>query len=258
VFKSLIILTKKRYAGLSYEKYGDVWKEKLMMKGIETVRRDWCDLVSETLLKVLEIILKEQNPKKASDYVKGIMMKLQSNEIPVEKLVITKSISKPIKSYKGVQPHIELVKKMRKRSPAEAPGVGDRVSYVIVNGMQIISARAEDPDYIKEHKLKVDSKYYMESQLLPPLERLFEVIGVDKEELLGKGKQMLLGDAIRNGKRKVLDSLDSADGVMCSKCNSTFRRPPLSGKCPSCNGELLFFSGEERSKEIRLAQTSDA
>jgi DNA polymerase I len=253
VFKSLIILTKKRYAGLSYEMYDGKWKEKIMMKGIETVRRDWCDLVSETLFKVLEIILKEQNPKKASDYVKGIMVKLQNNDIPIDKLVITKSISKPIKSYKGVQPHIELVKKLRKRAPAEAPGVGDRVSYVITSGMQIISERAEDPDYAKEHKLKVDFKYYMESQLLPPLERLFEVIGVDKTELLGKGKQMLLGDVIRNGKRKISETLDKADGVICSKCSKTFRRPPLSGKCTACNGELLFFSGDERSREVKLS-----
>jgi DNA polymerase elongation subunit (family B) len=251
VFKSLIILTKKRYAGLSYEKYDGKWTEKVTMKGIETVRRDWCDLVSETLFKVIEIILKEQNPKKAVDYVKGIMTKLQNNEIPVEKLVITKSVSKPIKSYKGVQPHVELVKKMRKRSPADAPGVGDRVSYVIISGMQLVSERAEDPGYIKENNLKVDSKYYMESQLLPPLERLFEVIGVDKGELLGKGKQMLLAAAIKNGKKAVSDYISKADGVVCMKCNKTFRRPPLSGKCAECGGELLFFSGDERSREIR-------
>jgi DNA polymerase I len=252
VFKSLVILTKKRYAGLSYEKYDGKWREKMMMKGIETIRRDWCDLVSETLSSVLKIILKEQNPKKALDYVQTVMTKLQNNEIPVEKLVISKSVTKPIKSYKGIQPHIELVKKLRKRSPADAPGVGDRVGYVITQGLQIISNRAEDPDYIKEHNLKVDSKYYMESQLLPPLERLFEVIGIDKTELLGRGKQMLLGDAIKNGrKKKVVNSLNKIDGVICDKCSLTFKRPPLSGKCTRCGGKILFFSGESRSDRFK-------
>jgi DNA polymerase I len=251
VFKSLVILTKKRYAGLSYERYDDKWKERMMMKGIETVRRDWCDLVSETLFSVLEIILKEQNPRKAFDYVQTIMAKLQKNEIPVEKLVITKSVTKPVKSYKGIQPHIELVKKLRKRSPADAPGVGDRVGYVITQGLQIISNRTEDPDYVKEHSLKVDSKYYMESQLLPPLERLFEVIGIDKTELLGRGKQMLLGDAIKNRKKKIVNSLNKIEGVICEKCNSTFRRPSLSGRCVKCGGQLLFFSGESRSTHFK-------
>lgn len=260
VFKSLVILTKKRYAGLSYEKYGDEWKEKMMMKGIETVRRDWCDLVSETLFKTLEIILKEQNPKKAFEYVKGVMKKLQNNEIPIEKLVITKSISKPIKSYKGVQPHIELVKKLRKRSPADAPGVGDRVGYVIIQGLQIISNRTESPEYAKEHKLKIDSKYYMESQLLPPLERLFEVIGIEKSELLGKGKQLLLGDVIRNGngsKSSIADSVESAEGVICRKCNKVYRRPPISGKCSSCNGDVVFFSGNTMAKHIEPRSKSN-
>jgi DNA polymerase I len=68
---------------------------------------------------------------------------------------------------------------MRRRSPASTPGVGDRVGFVIVQGLQLMSERAEDPEYIKQHNLKIDSKYYIESQLLPPLERVFEAIGIE-------------------------------------------------------------------------------
>jgi len=246
VFKSLLVLTKKRYAGLSYEKADGEWKEKLLMKGIETVRRDWCDLVSKTLYDVLEIVLKEQNPKKAFKYVKGILNKLEKSEIPVDELVITKSISKPLKEYKGIQPHVELVKKLKKRSPASAPGVGDRVGFVIVKGLRLMSDRAEDPEYVKARKLKIDSKYYIQSQLLPPLERVFEAIGVSKSELIGIGRQLLLTDAIKTRTTQV--PLNTIDGFVCSKCNTLFRRPPLIGKCLSCGGEILFYSGETKSR----------
>lgn len=251
VFKTLLILTKKRYAGLSYEKTNGEWKEKIIMKGIETVRRDWCDLTSNTLHDVLQIILKEQDPKKAFNYVKDILNKLESNQIPIESLVITKSISKSLREYKGTQPHIELLKKLRKRSPATAPGVGDRIGFVIVKGLQLMSERAEDPEYVKQHGLKIDSKYYIENQILPPLERVFEAIGINKSELVGFGKQLLLKDAIKNGIKKP-QFLATVDGFICNRCNKTFRRVPLIGKCLNCNGEILFYSGEMKSRYFNL------
>jgi len=255
IFKSLLILTKKRYAGWSFEKRGDEWEDKLIMKGIETVRRDWCDLVSDTLFRVLEIVLKEQDPKKAFEYVRGVLKKLQNNEIPIERLIITKSISKPIRSYKGIQPHVEVVKKMRKRSPGDAPGVGDRIGFVITQGLRLLSNRAEDPEYVKTHGLKIDSKYYIENQLIPPLERVFDSMGVDKSELLGVGRQTLLTTLFNKKKQKKGDKgksleipLKSIDGIICEKCSKTYRRPPLIGKCDSCGGGILFYKGIEKSK----------
>jgi DNA polymerase elongation subunit (family B) len=248
VFKTLLILTKKRYAGWSFEKVDSQFKDEIVMKGIETVRRDWCDLVSETQEEVLKILLKEQNPKKAFAYFKEVVQKLQSGQIPLEKLTIIKGISKRPEQYKGVQPHVELVKKMRKRGEAEIPAIGDRVGFVIVKGLQLVSERAEDPEYVKKHGLKIDSKYYIESQLLPPLERVFEAIGVNRSELIGLGKQMLLGEAINNHKKTEEKQLSQTEGVICVKCNATFRRVPLIGRCTACGGELEFYFGEDRAK----------
>lgn len=259
IFKTILILTKKRYAGWSFEKRGDEWKDKIIMKGIETVRRDWCDLVSETLYEVLEIILKEQDPKKAFDHVRVVLKKIQKNEIPTEKLIITKSISKPIRSYKGIQPHVELVKKMRRRNPTDAPGVGDRVGFVIVQGLQLLSNRSEDPAYVKKHGLKIDSKYYIENQMLPPLERVFDSMGIDKSELLGMGKQTLLTSLFGTKKKpsrnkpSLETALDSIEGVVCDKCGKTYKRPPLVGKCDSCGGSLLFFNGKSKSKYFSMS-----
>ncbi|MEM5790568.1 MAG: DNA polymerase domain-containing protein [Candidatus Aenigmatarchaeota archaeon] len=251
IFKSLLILTKKRYAGLSVEKKDGSYEEKIIMKGIETVRRDWCDLVSKTLYTVLEILLKEQNPRKAYDYVKDILEKLEKNEIPIEDLMITKSISKSLKEYKGIQPHVELVKKLRKRS-GEAPGIGDRVSFVIVKGPQILSKRAEDPDYVRKNKLQIDSHYYIEGQLLPPLERVFEAIGFSRSELIGMGKQLVLSEAIKNGPKVKQEALKEFEGFICKKCNMIYRRIPLMGRCIECGDEILFFSNGNKSRFLNI------
>jgi len=251
IFKTLLILSKKRYAGWNFEPVDDEWEDSILTKGIETVRRDWCDLVSETLEEVLLAILKEQDISKAVKIVRDKVDSIKTGKMDVDKLVITKGVSKTLKSYKGVQPHIELVKKMRARDPASAPGVGDRVGFVIVKGLQMISKRAEDPEYIKKHKLQVDSKYYIESQLLPPLERVFEALSVNKSDLLGIGKQMGLFDIMRKEaleEKQFEDYLTEIDGFICNNCNNVMRRVPLSGKCNFCSGEIVFFKGEKKSR----------
>ncbi len=251
IFKTLLILSKKRYAGWNFEPMDSGWEESTLTKGIETVRRDWCDLVSETLEEVLETILKEQNIKKSVKIVKEKIEQIKTGKMDIDKLVMTKSISKSLKNYKGVQPHIELVKKMRARDPATAPNVGDRVGFVITKGLQMISKRAEDPDYVKKHGLKIDSKYYIESQLFPPLERVFESLGVNRSDLMGGGKQLGLFEAMKEEVKKGTlfeDKLTEIDGCICNNCNNVFRRPPLSGKCNFCNGEIVFYKGSKKSR----------
>lgn len=250
VFRTLLILNKKRYAGWSFEPVGDGFEESIVTKGIETIRRDWCNLVSETLQDVLNIILKEQDIKKALNLVKVKINDIKTGKMDINKLVITKSISKSLKTYKGVQPHVELLKKMRKRDPASAPGIGDRIGFVIVKGTGMVSKRTEDPEYVIKHKLSIDSRYYIESQLLPPLERVFEALNISKLELLGIGKQVGLLDLMRNGKEEKVfeDYLSKIDGMICNECNNIFRRVPLTGKCDSCNGEIVFYFEGKRSK----------
>ena len=112
----------------------------------------------------------------------------------------------------------------------------------------MLSKRAEDPDYIKANNLKIDSCYYVENQLLPPLERIFSVIGVDKGELMGKGRQCNLKNILapinRDHKIELPPEkivIDSPEGFLCRECKRDYRRVPLMGRC-ECGGEI-FASG---------------
>ncbi|MBU5689716.1 MAG: DNA polymerase domain-containing protein [Candidatus Aenigmatarchaeota archaeon] len=253
VFKTLLILSKKRYAGWSFEEVNGKYEDSIVTKGIETVRRDWCNLVSETLQDVLNIILKEQDIDKAMNIVKSRISDIRTGKMDINKLVITKSISKSLKTYKGVQPHVELLKKMRKRDPTSAPGIGDRVGYVIIKGTGQVSKRTEDPEYVLKHKIPIDSDYYIENQLLPPLERVFEVLNISKNELLGSGKQIGLFDILSNKNgNELVDVLDSIDGFICMSCGNILRRVPLSGKCNNCQGEIVFYKDSKKSKKLLI------
>lgn len=67
---------------------------------------------------------------------------------------------------------------MRKRDPGNAPSVGDRVAYVIIEAAKGTPAyeKSEDPIYVLENNIPIDTRYYLDNQLKGPLERLFESI----------------------------------------------------------------------------------
>lgn len=248
LFKRFLPLSKKRYVAWKFELSKDGWKDSLEMKGIETVRRDWCGLVSDTMKNIIEIILKKDDIKGAVKYFKSVIDDLNKGKIDIQKLVITKGMSKLPKNYAGMQPHIELAKKMTIRNPREAPGIGDRIGYVIVKGTGLLSSRAEDPAYVQEKGLSIDSKYYIENQLLPPTERIFSGLNISKSELLGNGKQMGIFEAVRAqignvtemGAPKELQFSDT-NGFICIKCNKSHTRVPLMGFC-DCGGNIAFSS----------------
>jgi hypothetical protein len=151
---------------------------------------------------------------------------------------------------------------MQTRSPGEAPGIGDRISYVIIKGRDILSKRTEDPEYVKERGLQVDSQYYIENQLLPPIERIFKGLNISKSELLGNGRQMGLFDIIKTAKASLPEQAAAAEsvpysevnGMVCGKCGLFYETPPLIGVC-KCGGQLLFSttSGPAKSATLQIS-----
>ncbi len=245
-YKSFLILAKKRYAGWKFEKKKGKWYDKIDMKGIETVRRDWCPLVTETMLEVINILLKENDVKKATGYVRETVRKLKRGEIPMEKLTIVKGLTKPPDKYDGSIPHVLVAKKMARRNPIDPPRVGDRIPFVIIKGNRLVSERAEDPEYVREKGLEIDYDYYINNQLLPPIERIFEVIGIQRSELLGEGRQGSLSDMFGKPKTKPNKGseeikLRGVEGFQCEKCKKTYRSMPLTGRC-DCGGRVLIVS----------------
>ena len=47
VFKSMLLLKKKKYAALAIQKVGEKYVTSQELKGLDIVRRDWCELAKE-------------------------------------------------------------------------------------------------------------------------------------------------------------------------------------------------------------------
>jgi len=68
VYYPYLLMGKKRYAGLFWTKK-EKW-DKLDCKGIESVRRDNCKLLRDTIKKILDYVLIKKDPKTAVAYTK--------------------------------------------------------------------------------------------------------------------------------------------------------------------------------------------
>jgi DNA polymerase delta subunit 1 len=110
---------------------------------------------------------------------------LLQNRIDMSQLVITKALSKS--DYTAKQAHVELAERMKKRDAGSAPTLGDRVAYVIIKGAGGAKnyEKSEDPIYVLENSVPIDTKYYLDNQLAKPLTRIFEpILGERKAQLL--------------------------------------------------------------------------
>uniref|UniRef100_A0A6B2L123 DNA-directed DNA polymerase n=1 Tax=Arcella intermedia TaxID=1963864 RepID=A0A6B2L123_9EUKA len=187
VYFPWLLISKKRYAGLWWTK-PDKW-DKMDAKGIESVRRDNCGLVRHMIDKILNKILIDKDVDGAIDYTKGVISDLLQNKVDLSLLIITKSLTKSQDKYTAPQAHAVLAERMRKRDPATAPQIGDRIPYVIVRGDKEAKTyeKAEEPIYVLDHGLAVDAQYYLENQLAKPVCRIFKSILPNPEATLLAG-----------------------------------------------------------------------
>jgi len=172
---------KKRYALIDN-------KGVLTIRGLEKVRRDWCNASKDTQEMVLKLILEKKDVKGAVRYVRSIIEKLRKKEIPLKDLVIIEQISKPLSEYKVIGPHVVAARKIKERG--RPLGEGMPILFVITKGKGSISERAEpfeDVD-IKD----VDNDYYIGHQIIPASLRILTVLGVTEEELLGESLKNFL------------------------------------------------------------------
>src|SRR3989344_1972926 len=168
---------KKKYALMDSN-------EKIKVRGFETVRKDWSLVARETQLYVLNTILKENNYKNALNYVKDIIKKIRDKEVDNKKMVMLTQLKMNLEDYKQIGPHVAVAQKMREKGYNVKAGT--LIRFIIKEGKGKIRDKACLPEDCKDKEY--DAVYYVENQILPCVEKVFEVFGVDAYELL-KGEQ---------------------------------------------------------------------
>jgi DNA polymerase elongation subunit (family B) len=172
---------KKKYALIDE-------KENLKIRGFETVRRDWCNLARELQNKVLESILKNGNEKKALEIVKKEIENIKNRKIDKKELIIRTQLKKPLSDYIAEGPHVVAAKKMQEKGMPISQG--DLIEYYVAeikpgSKKKLVREKVKLPD----EKGKYNIKYYLNNQLLPAVENIFEVFDINIKEVIEGEKQ---------------------------------------------------------------------
>ncbi|KAK2146298.1 hypothetical protein LSH36_617g00013 [Paralvinella palmiformis] len=178
VYLPCVLQTKKRYVGFMYE--APEQKDPIFdAKGIETVRRDNCMAVSKILEKSIKTLFVTRDITAVKRYVQRQCQKLMEGNVNIQDCVFAKE-------YRGMSgyrpgacvPALQIAKLSKDRRTE--PRVRERVPYVIVYGtpgLPLIQLVREPQELLQDPSLRLNASYYVTKQILPPLDRLFSLLG---------------------------------------------------------------------------------
>lgn len=236
VYHPCVLLAKKRYVGHKYESRAQAAPE-FDAKGIETVRRDGTPAEQKIEEKALRLLFDTADLSRVKAYFQRQCDKIMRGAVSVQDFCFAREVKLGTYSnHNGAPPPPgALVSARRMRADARAePQYGERVPYVVVSGAP--GARLADRcvapeellDPLNSH-LALDADYYIARHLIPPLERIFNLVGanvrawydemprVQRVRRVGGGEGAGGRSATAAAKRATLESyMKTATCLLCS------------------------------------------
>ncbi|NXY81202.1 REV3L polymerase, partial [Alcedo cyanopectus] len=182
VYLPCVLQTKKRYVGYMYETL-EQRDPVFDAKGIETVRRDSCPAVSKILECSIKLLFETRDISQIKQYVQKQCMKLLEGKASMQDFIFAKEY-RGSSAYRpgSCVPALEITRRMLAHDRRSEPRVGERVPYVIVCGMPglpLIQLVRRPLEVLQDASLRLNATYYITKQILPPLARVFSLIGID-------------------------------------------------------------------------------
>lgn len=164
--------SKKRYAGLVVDGDG---KQRLIYKGLETVRTDWTEMAREFQQELYQRIF---NNQPYEDYIRLTVDALNAGKFD-DRLVYRKRLRQKLSDYqKNIPPHAQAAIKAEnhfaeKNAPSRYKRAG-WIEYVItVNG----------PETLECHTSAINYEHYIEKQLTPIADTILAALGSSMESI---------------------------------------------------------------------------
>ncbi|MBI4214715.1 DNA polymerase, partial [archaeon] len=180
------LFVTKREGGAAKKRYALIREDgTIEIKGFEFVRRDWSNVAKEAQESVITAVLREGNPQKALSEAKKFVELVRKQKLGVEDVKIYTQLVRKPSGYQQQAPHVKAAKRLLAAGIEVEPG--DVLEYVVVEGEGSISDRSIPIQLLGNQKY--DAEYYVNNQVLPAVMKILKDLGVNEEELQGKGKQ---------------------------------------------------------------------
>ncbi|KAL4953607.1 hypothetical protein BDW69DRAFT_153369 [Aspergillus filifer] len=182
VYHPCVLLAKKRYVGFKYE-HRDQKEPEFDAKGIETVRRDGTPAEQKIEEKALKLFFRTADLSQVKSYFQSQCTKIMQGRVSVQDFCFARAVKLGTYSENGTLPAGALIstKKMLEDPRAE-PQYGERVPYLVVTGApgsRLIDRCVTPETLLQDAQLDLDAEYYITKNLIPPLERIFNLVGAN-------------------------------------------------------------------------------
>jgi DNA polymerase zeta len=182
VYHPCVLLTKKRYVGWKYESPEQTVPE-FDAKGIETVRRDGTPVEQKIEEKALKILFRTHDLSKVKRYFQEQCFKIMEGNVSIQDFLFAREVKLGTYSENGLPPAgVMIATKKMHHDPRKEPQYGERVPYLVISGApgaRLID-RCVDPDVLlNDDQVKLDAEYYIGKNIIPPLERIFNLVGAN-------------------------------------------------------------------------------
>ncbi|KAG9254145.1 uncharacterized protein F5Z01DRAFT_119266 [Emericellopsis atlantica] len=182
VYHPCVLLAKKRYVGYKYESKDQV-KPEFDAKGIETVRRDGTPAEQKIEEKALRLLFETADLSQIKEYFQKQCEKIMRGTVSVQDFCFAKEVRLGTYSDKGLPPAGALISTKRMLEDARAePQYGERVPYVVITGApgaRLIDRCVAPEELLRNPHWQLDAEYYISKNLIPPLERIFNLVGAN-------------------------------------------------------------------------------
>lgn len=240
VYHPCVLLAKKRYVGFKYEHPAQQEPE-FDAKGIETVRRDGTPAEQKIEEKALKILFRTQDLSEVKRYFQAQCHKIMTGRVSIQDFLFAREVKLGMYSDKGPPPPGALIATKRMLAdPRQEPQYGERVPFVVITGApgaRLIDRCVEPERLLRDDGVELDAEYYIGKNLIPPLERIFNLVGanvrawhdempkvqrvrnIKNSNTFGGSEKMVIGMS-----RKTLESYLSS--TTCLVCKAKLPPPP--------------------------------
>ncbi|WVZ14207.1 hypothetical protein V8G54_011773 [Vigna mungo] len=179
------------------------------------------------------------------DDIKEVQEEMRNGQVPLEKYVITKTLTKPPEAYHDAKNQPHVAQRLEQQGYSSGCSVGDTIPYIICyeqggssGSAGGIAQRARHPEELKQEQgtWLIDIDYYLSQQIHPVVSRLCASIQGTSPERLAD----CLGLDSSKFHHKSSEAFnDDSSSLLLSAANDEERYrgcEPLVLPCPSCSG----------------------
>ena len=274
VYFPCVLLAKKRYVGYKYESRTQKVPD-FDAKGIETVRRDGTPAEQKIEEKALKILFQTANLSEVKKYFQRQCFKIMLGTVSIQDFCFAKEVKLGTYSDKGHPPPGALISTRRMlEDPRAEPQYGERVPYVVITGApgaKLIDRCVAPDELLHNDNNDLDAEYYISKNIIPPLDRIFSLVGVNVRQWYDEMPKYLRTRRVEAGAfpsnkdinilKKTLESFMKSSACLVCHTKLEEEEQEFSAICVRCmqqadNSLLLLQSSLNRAekKAVRLKQ----